>query len=641
MRVPRSFFPREVLAFKNHFINHNVSKTIPQTPRFYSTHPPNARLNIPTDFSSTPLLAHRSQSALQNPELSPEVRNGATQQMNLFQSINDALSVALASDDSVLLFGEDVAFGGVFRCSMNLAEKYGAERVFNTPLSEQGIVGFAIGVAAEGMKPVAEIQFADYVYPAFDQLVNEAAKWRYKEGKGGRHIGGLTVRMPCGGVGHGALYHSQSPESLFTHIPGLRVIMPRSPIQAKGLLLAAIESKDPCVFMEPKALYRAAVEQVPTGYYTLPLSKAEILKEGSDLTIVSYGHPLYTCQSAIEKAEKDFGISIELIDLRTVYPWDKESVLKSVQKTGRCLVVHESMVNAGIGAEVAASIQEDKETFLKLEAPVMRIAGWSTHMGLIFEKFNIPDIANIKALTIETPNLVSQLGPAFEKYNEEQFATVKLPGSSQSVIVSSHNSLGDGRYYDVESSSSFTFDHSTQKASGVQSYVLESSQADLVKSLLKSLGSHVKEHFPNASYAVYPIEDDSKIAILVVANKYSPNNFWNGRWRSLYIFSPSSSSLTGSIKIDVHYYEDGNVRLLTTKPVSTSLASASASTIIREITVAEKKYQEEVNKGFNNLSEGAFKGLRRQLPITRQKIEWDKIAGYRLGQDIGGGGSKR
>ncbi|KAG9237041.1 F-actin-capping protein-like protein subunit alpha-2 [Amylocarpus encephaloides] len=250
-------------------------------------------------------------------------------------------------------------------------------------------------------------------------------------------------------------------------------------------------------------------------------------------------------------------------------------------------------------------------------------------------------IADIKNLTIDNPSLLSQLGTAFEKYNEEQFATVKLPGSSQHVIVSSHNSLGDGRYYDVESSSGFAFDHSTQKASEVQSYVLESSQSDLVKSLLKSLATHTKEHYPNASYGVYPIENDSKIAVLVVANKYSPNNFWNGRWRSLYIYSPSSSQLEGSMKVDVHYYEDGNVRLLTTKPVSSSISSASAATIIREITVAEKKYQEEVNKGFNSLSEGAFKGLRRQLPITRQKIEWDKIAGYRLGQDIGGGSSKR
>lgn len=164
-------------------------------------------------------------------------------------------------------------------------------------------------------------------------------------------------------------------------------------MQAKGLLLSAIASKDPCIFMEPKALYRAAVEQVPTAAYTLPLSKAEVLKEGSNLTIVSYGHPLYTCSAAIEKAEKDLGVTIELIDLRTVYPWDKECVLKSVRKTGRCVVVHESMISAGIGAEVAASIQEDKETFLRLEAPVMRVAGWDTHMGLIYERFNIPDVA--------------------------------------------------------------------------------------------------------------------------------------------------------------------------------------------------------------------------------------------------------
>jgi len=170
--------------------------------------------------------------------------------------------------------------------------------------------------------------------------------------------------------------------------------MPRSPIQAKGLLLSAIASNDPCIFMEPKALYRAAVEQVPTASYTLPLSKAEILRKGNDLTIVSYGHPLYTCTAAIEKAETDFGVSIELIDLRTVYPWDKACVLESVRKTGRCIVVHESMISAGIGAEVAASIQEDKETFLRLEAPVMRVTGWDIHMGLIFERFNIPDVTS-------------------------------------------------------------------------------------------------------------------------------------------------------------------------------------------------------------------------------------------------------
>jgi len=192
-------FPRRVLC------SLSQKSDLVSRGRFYSTPPPNARLNIPTDFATTPLLAHSSQIALQNAELPSEVRNGTTKRMNLFQSINDALSIALAADESVILFGEDVAFGGVFRCSMNLAENFGSERVFNTPLSEQGIIGFAIGAAAEGMKAVAEIQFADYVYPAFDQLVNEAAKFRYRDGSQGRHVGGLTVRMPCGGVGHGAL----------------------------------------------------------------------------------------------------------------------------------------------------------------------------------------------------------------------------------------------------------------------------------------------------------------------------------------------------------------------------------------------------------------------------------------------------
>lgn len=362
--------------------------------RTYSSHAPNAKLNIPVDYGTTPLLAHSSQTALSSSELPAEVRNGNTKKMNLFQAVNDALSTALAEDDSVMVFGEDVAFGGVFRCTMKLAETYGSDRIFNTPLTEQGIMGFAIGVAAEGMRPVAEIQFADYVYPAFDQMVNEAAKFRYRDGSCGRNVGGLTVRMPCGGVGHGAMYHTQSPESLFTHIPGLKVIMPRSPIQAKGLLLSAIRSNDPCVFMEPKILYRAAVEQVPTSSYTLPLGKAETLKEGKDVTIVSYGQPLYTCMSAIKQAEQDLGISVELIDLRTLYPWDKETVFNSVRKTGHCIVVHEAMVNAGIGAEVAASIQEDPDTFVRLEAPVSRVAGWSIPTPLLYERFNIPDVAS-------------------------------------------------------------------------------------------------------------------------------------------------------------------------------------------------------------------------------------------------------
>lgn len=301
----------------------------------------------------------------------------------------------MKKDDSVILFGEDVAFGGVFRCSKGLADEFGASRVFNSPLTEQGIAGFGIGCAAQGMKPIAEIQFADYVFPAFDQIVNEAAKFRYREGGTGQHCGGLVIRMPCGSVGHGALYHSQSPESLFTHVPGVRVVMPRSPSQAKGLLISSVlECNDPVIFMEPKTLYRAAEEFVPTEGFSLPLDKAEILKEGNDLTVISYGQPLYLCSEAIRTLEKEIkGLNIELIDLRAIYPWDRETIMKSVNKTGRAVIVHESMMNAGVGAEMAASIQEG--AFLRLEAPVARVAGWDVHPGLIFEKYNIPDIVRI------------------------------------------------------------------------------------------------------------------------------------------------------------------------------------------------------------------------------------------------------
>ncbi|KIW90560.1 uncharacterized protein Z519_09207 [Cladophialophora bantiana CBS 173.52] len=350
-----------------------------------------ARLNKPIDFKRTAVLHQSQNSARTAYGLS---QDAPVDWVNLHGAINASLHHALKSDENVLLFGEDVAFGGVFRCSKGLTDEFGTSRVFNTPLSEQGIVGFAIGCAAEGMKPVAEIQFADYVFPAFDQLVNEAAKFRYREGATGGNCGGLVVRMPCGSVGHGALYHSQSPESLFTHVPGLRVVMPRSPSQAKGLLTASIlHSHDPVIFMEPKVLYRAAEEFVPRDPYTLPLDKAEVLKQGKDLTVISYGQPLYLCSAAIEALEKEIkGLNIELVDLRAIYPWDRATIMESVNKTGRAVVVHESMYNAGVGAEVAASIQEG--AFLRLEAPVARVTGWSTHPGLIFEKFNIPDIAS-------------------------------------------------------------------------------------------------------------------------------------------------------------------------------------------------------------------------------------------------------
>ncbi|RSL52412.1 hypothetical protein CEP53_008105 [Fusarium sp. AF-6] len=367
--------------------------------RFASQATKPRRLNVPIDFAKTPLLHHSRETLSQTPGLPTD---GPSTRKNLFQSVNDALRTALGASNKVLCFGEDVAFGGVFRCTTGLQNDFGPHRVFNTPITEQGIVGAAIGAAAEGMKPVVEIQFADYVFPAFDQIVNEAAKFRYREGKTGGNVGGLVIRMPCGGVGHGALYHTQSPESLFGHVPGFRVVVPRSPSQAKGLLLSAIlESQDPVIFMEPKILYRAAVEEVPDESYTLPISKAEVIRPGSDITIISYGRPLYTCMAAIEAAERDRpGLSVELIDLRTIFPWDRQTILDSVAKTGRALVVHESMVNFGVGSEIAATIQE--HNLLKMKAPVKRVAGWTTHTGLAYEKYIFPDFARVYDAILES-----------------------------------------------------------------------------------------------------------------------------------------------------------------------------------------------------------------------------------------------
>ncbi|KAJ5281752.1 F-actin-capping protein subunit alpha [Penicillium angulare] len=238
-------------------------------------------------------------------------------------------------------------------------------------------------------------------------------------------------------------------------------------------------------------------------------------------------------------------------------------------------------------------------------------------------------VADVQALT-EGDDILPSLVPAFERYNESQLAT---------VIISEFNKLEDNRYFDTESQTSFEVDHTTQTASAAQSSPLDSQNADLIKSLLKSLGNHAREHYSSSSYGVYPIENDSAVAILLVANRYSPNNFWNGRFRAIYTVPVSSSSttVTGKIHVDVHYYEDGNVALNTIKTINVSVSSVSAESIISRIASAERDYQEELNRAFVGMSEGAFKGLRRQLPITRQKVEWEKVGGYRLGQDISGG----
>ncbi|KAI9204791.1 thiamine diphosphate-binding protein [Polychytrium aggregatum] len=352
-----------------------------------SGNPPPAEGFMP-GVSSSKFIKNTSEQVFANSELK-HLKNGETKKLNLFQAINEALHTALVTDNKAIIFGEDVAFGGVFRCTMGLEAKFGKARVFNTPLTEQGIAGFAIGVAATGSTAIAEIQFADYVFPAFDQLVNEAAKYRYRSGDQ-FDVGGLTVRMPCMAVGHGALYHSQSPEAYFAHTPGLKIVVPRSPIQAKGLLLASIRDRNPVIFQEPKILYRAAVEQVPVDDYVLPLGKAEVLKEGKDVTIVGWGSQLYVLENAIALAEKQMpGLSCELIDLRTILPWDVETIAKSVNKTGRLIISHEAPVTMGFASEIASKIQE--RCFLRLEAPIQRICGYDTPFSLAFEKFYMPN----------------------------------------------------------------------------------------------------------------------------------------------------------------------------------------------------------------------------------------------------------
>ncbi|KAG9013239.1 hypothetical protein FRB90_006109 [Tulasnella sp. 427] len=382
--------------------------------------PPPAEGSLP-GLASSPLLLATRDAALRTPGLefmdedepSPGgiVSGRETRKMNTYQAIRDAMSNAMQRDDSAVIFGEDVAFGGVFRCTMGLAEEFGRERVFNTPLTEQGIAGFGIGLAAMGHTAIAEIQFSDYIFPAFDQLVNEAAKIRYRSG-GAFNVGKLTVRTPCMSVGHGGLYHSQSPEGYFIGAAGLKVVVPRSPIQAKGLLLASINDPNPVIFMEPKILYRSAVEQVPTSAYTLPLSSAEVLTQGADLTLLTWGTPIYTAYNAIELLknpppalakhvpESIRSAKIELIDLRTIVPWDVETVIKSVSKTRRLLVLHEAGAVGGVGSEIASVVTE--RCFLKMEAPVRRVTGWDTPVPLVYEKFYIPDAVRVMDALVET-----------------------------------------------------------------------------------------------------------------------------------------------------------------------------------------------------------------------------------------------
>ncbi len=294
--------------------------------------------------------------------------------LNLLQAVNDALRVEMQRDDRVVVLGEDVGkFGGVFRATAGLYEEFGENRVIDTPLAEGGIVGAAIGMALYGMRPVPEVQFSDFIYPAYDQIVSELAKFRFRSG--GQYPCPMVIRTPYGGGIKGGLYHSQSPESVFIHHAGLKVVVPSNPYDAKGLLLAAMRQEDPVLFMEPKRIYRAAKGEVPEGDYEVPLEKAALIREGEHATVIAWGAMLHEAREAVEQAAGG-GIRCDLLDLRTLWPLDIDAVIASAQKTGRVVVVHEAARTCGLGAEISSLIQE--RAFVHLEAPVKRVTGWDT-----------------------------------------------------------------------------------------------------------------------------------------------------------------------------------------------------------------------------------------------------------------------
>jgi len=291
---------------------------------------------------------------------------------NIVQTVHDTLWDVMKDDDRVVVLGEDVgARGGVFRATAGFLDEFGEERVIDTPLAESGIVGVAIGMAMHGMLPVAEIQFADFIHPAFDQLVSEAARIRYRSA--GDWNCPLVVRAPWGGGVHGALYHSQSIEAFYGHVPGLKVVLPSTPYDVKGMLLAAINDPDPVIFLEHKKTYRLIKGDVPDEDYEVPIGKAEVKREGEDLTVVAYGLMLHHALEAAGRLEEEEGFSTEVVDVRTIAPLDKETILQSVRKTGKALVVYEDNRTYGAGAEISATIAE--ELMFDLDAPVTRIGG--------------------------------------------------------------------------------------------------------------------------------------------------------------------------------------------------------------------------------------------------------------------------
>ncbi len=308
--------------------------------------------------------------------------------LTLIQAVNDGLKTAMRADKSVLVFGEDVGpKGGVFLATEGLTAEFGKARCFDTPLSEDGIIGAAIGMAMNGLRPVAEIQFQDFIFPAFDQIVSEAAKLRYRSG--GQYTAPLVIRTPYGGGIRGGLYHSQSGEAYFAHTAGLKVVIPSTPYDAKGLLLASIADPDPVLFMEPKALYRALKGEVPDGHYIVDLSTLRTVSEGKDVTVFCYGAMVPVCEKAAAQAKATKGIECHIVDLRTLLPLDEEGVLEAAKKTGRVVVVHEAPRFCGYGAEISALIAENCIEYM--EAPVKRVTGFDTPFPNTLEHHYMPD----------------------------------------------------------------------------------------------------------------------------------------------------------------------------------------------------------------------------------------------------------
>ncbi len=319
-------------------------------------------------------------------------------QMNIIQALNHTLHEEFSRDERLISFGEDAgSFGGVFRVTDGLQKAFGEERVFDTPLAEQGIVGFAIGAAQNGLKPICEIQFADYIFPAYDQIVNELAKMRYRTAN--QYSAPLIIRTPCGGGIHGGHYHSQSPCAQFLHTPGLVVICVSGPYDAKGLLTSAIECPDPVIFFEPKRLYRALKEEVPSERYTIPIGKADIARTGKDITLIGWSAQHHQNMQAAKELEEK-GIDVEVINLRTLSPLDEKAIVDSVKKTRRCVVAHEAPKTMGFGAEIVATVME--KCFLYLEAPIGRCCGLDTPFPHTLEHEYLPDAYKVRQIIMDT-----------------------------------------------------------------------------------------------------------------------------------------------------------------------------------------------------------------------------------------------